>query len=43
MDLLETVAGSVSQGAGNVGLAVAGSAFEDDMVALVRKFAGEEA
>ena len=41
-DLLETAAGGVTQSTGNVGLAVAGSAFEDDVAALVHKFAGGE-
>ena len=42
-DLLEPAAGGVAQGTGDVGLAVAGNAFEDDMGTLVHKFAGGEA
>lgn len=42
-NLLEAAAGGVVQGTGNVGLAVAGGAFKDDIVALVHKFAGGEA
>lgn len=42
-DLLEPEADGVAQGTGDVGFSVIGSAFENNVVAIVHKFAGGEA